>query len=248
MMDGLKNIFRFILPSAAYERLVLFHWRQKNRKSGSEFRNVNNSEYWNRVWAQEGLGTRDEDGLHQAILEQVPDGSRVIDVGCGNGQLIRKLISGKRCLCTGLDISDVVLAAMRQDLGIETIHAVLPKIPAPEEAYDVAICSECLEHLDQPAETVSEMHRIVREGGRLVITVPDGYLWGKGGEHVQAFAPTDCVNLLRPHVRQVNLRTLVDHAGWPYLVAWGERCRESSRYADPIVQAHKCRKPEARCP
>lgn len=230
-----KQALRRILPRPAYDRLVSGYWEWRWRRTARLPANVNSKDYWNRIWTAEGLHTRDEAELHAAILAQVAVGRRVVDVGCGNGQLIRKLIRERQAVCTGVDISDVALEALRRELGIATLQTVLPAIPAPDESFDVGICSECLEHLDQPRETVGEMHRIVKEGGRLILTVPDGCLWKKGGEHVQEFTPTDCVNLLRPLVREVHLATLVDANGWPYLIVWGDRCRERRRYAADLA-------------
>ena len=229
-----KKTLRRILSPDAYERMVSAYWDRRRGHAGP-MANVNSKEYWDRVWQAEGLHTRNEEELHAAILELVPDGVRVVDVGCGNGQLIRKLIRDRRSVCTGVDISEVALLALRRELGITTLQTTLPAIPAPGESFAVAICSECLEHLDRPGETVAEMHRIVKEGGRLILTVPDGCIWKKGGEHVQEFTPADAVNLLRHRVREVHLRTLIDAGGWPYLVVWGDRCRERRRYAAALA-------------
>lgn len=185
--------------------------------------NINTKEYWNNIWINEGLHARGDDLLHDAIIDLVPYGAKIIDIGCGNGQLIRKLIARRDGICTAMDMSDIVLDMLGKEFNIETIEAILPHMPCPEEFFDVAICSECLEHLDNPDDTVKQMHRIVREGGRLVITVPDGTLWKRGGEHVQEFTATDCINMLRPFVARAHLFTLTDHLGYPYYVVWGER-------------------------
>jgi len=235
MTAMLKKTLRRILPRPVYDRLVSGYWEWRWRRTARPAANVNSKDYWDRIWTAEGLHTRNEAELHAAILELVPADVRVADVGCGNGQLIRKLIRDRRAVCTGVDISSVALEALRRELDIATLQTALPAIPAPDETFDVGICSECLEHLDRPLETVLEMHRIVREGGRLILTVPDGCIWKKGGEHVQEFTPTDCVNLLRPLVRDVHLETLVDANGWPYLIVWGERCRERRRYAADLA-------------
>lgn len=245
MMHRMKVLARALLPSAVYDQLVPAYWawlakrRKKDDTGGAqtEWKNPNTAEYWNGIWAKEGPSTRNSVDLHRAILDVVPEGRKVIDVGCGNGQLIRKLMTERRSVCTALDISEVALQALQTDLGIETVRAVLPAIPVRSETYDVAICSECLEHLDNPKETIVEMHRIVREGGRLIITVPDGCLWKRGYEHVRELTPTDCVNLLRPHVRSVHLSTLVDGSGWPHLVVWGERSGQKPHYADSLAES-----------
>lgn len=224
-------VAKWMLPKALYDRAAQAHWDRQDKQRSGPRRNTNTQEYWNGIWAREGVDTRDNGRLHGILLDLVPDGSSVIDVGCGNGQMIRKLITEKKAVCTALDMSDVVLQMLRKEFQVETVQTLLPTIPCPDEHFDVAICSQCLEHLDQPGETVAEMHRIVREGGRLIVSVPDGCIWGRGGEHIQEFTPTDCVNLLRPYVRDVHLVTLVSQGGWPGLVVWGDRTRERPQYA-----------------
>lgn len=192
--------------------------------------NINTPSYWDEVWEKEGLDAREHVELHSAFCELIPRESKVLDVGCGNGMLIRRLISQNACVCTGLDFSDAILSQLRKS-GIETVLSSLPSIPLKDGSFDAAISSETLEHLDEPGQTVHEMHRVTKAGGLIGFSVPDGTVWGSGGEHVQRFTAADCHELLRPYVVEFRLRTVLDR-GYPYLLCWGVKSLTVPQYHD----------------
>jgi len=196
---------------------------ERLRAAMGKRQNINSRHYWNQIWSREGAGSRDMPELHDAIIDLVPENCEVIDLGCGNGQLLRKLAQRKKARCTGLDFSEEGLKCIRAFNSIRLIQARLPRVPCRSNCFDCAICSETLEHLDRPQATIREMHRIVRDSGLIIFSVPDGCVWGKGGEHVCAFKPTDCLNLLRPYVRHVHLTAMVTSDGYAYQVCWGQK-------------------------
>ncbi len=48
----------------------------------------------------------------------------------------------------------------------------LDRMPIPDAAFDVVLCTQVLEHLEHPQESIVEMFRVLRPGGRLYMTVP----------------------------------------------------------------------------
>lgn len=182
--------------------------------------NINTRKYWNEIWTKEGLNTRNNTILHKKIIDIVQANQVVLDVGCGNGQISRKLISEKSCECYGLDFSDKILDELKKH-NIKTVYSHLPEIPCKDEFFDSVICIETLEHLDKPYETLGQMYRVLKPEGLILFSVPDGCLWEARGEHVHAFTPNDCIAMLRPLVKEVNLCTLKDSSGWPFFLCWG---------------------------
>lgn len=182
--------------------------------------NINTREYWNSIWSKESLESRNYAALHAAFCRIVPPNSSVLDVGCGNGRLLRRLMVELDCRATGLDLSETFLASLAT-LGVATVQASLPAIPFRSGSFDVTVSSETMEHLDHPVATVHEMHRVTRIGGLLMFSVPDGAIWGVGGEHVQCFTAAECHEAMRPYVKEMHLLTLSDH-GFPHLLCWGE--------------------------
>lgn len=112
---------------------------------------------------------------HTAHLK--PGESRILDIGCGNGNISIHLGSlGHNVL--GIDISEKTIAKARSNnkfpnVKFEVVSAEELQASGPQ--YDVIICSEVLEHLQKPEDLVRVIERLLKEDGRLIVTVPNGY-------------------------------------------------------------------------
>jgi 2-polyprenyl-3-methyl-5-hydroxy-6-metoxy-1,4-benzoquinol methylase len=111
----------------------------------------------------------------------VPDGGRLIDVGCGvgNGLLIFHEHFGVSCV--GVDISDGMLDVARaklaqRDLPIEVRLINSEDLPFDDDSFDAGINFEVLEHTPDPARMLSELARVVKPGSAVVVTTPNT-LW-----------------------------------------------------------------------
>jgi len=99
----------------------------------------------------------------------------ILDIGCGNGGILRYLRKlGYRRL-HGLEISGYAIQRLRGE-GIEMHHGVLPLIPLPDASFDVIIASQVLEHIIRRRRFLSEMRRVLKPGGQALIFVPDDCL------------------------------------------------------------------------
>ena len=151
------------------------------RRIGPKAVNINTRGYWNTVWEKEGLDKRGINSpLIRKIASLIPPGSSVLDVGCGNGRLLRNLKEEKHCTCVGLDISDSMILMLKK-VGTKGICSKLPDIPLRQNYFDVVLAAEVLEHLDNPVDTIKEMSRVVKPDGLIIFSVPDGNIWGRGG-------------------------------------------------------------------
>ncbi len=109
--------------------------------------------------------------------EQLPAGARVLDVGCGNGVISRHLGRlGFRV--TGIDVSERTIEKARTINplpNVEFITKSAEELVAEGTRYDAVICSEVLEHLDNPGALLSVLHSSLSETGKLIVTVPNGH-------------------------------------------------------------------------
>lgn len=123
--------------------------------------------YWDaRGWSVAGkLKPREK-----IMLELIPKGARVIDIGCGNSLLPLKL-KEKGVDVTVADVSERVLAGYRGK-GIEGISLNLERIQttALPGTFDYIILSEVLEHTKNPEEIVSVLKKHTK---CFVITIPN---------------------------------------------------------------------------
>lgn len=99
-------------------------------------------------------------------------GGYMLDVGCGLGYLTEAVGGG--FVRTGIDLD---LSALKENSrrGLNNmLQADAAKLPFKEKSFDVVICSELLEHLQDGMDknALREMARIIKPGGRLLITVP----------------------------------------------------------------------------
>jgi 2-polyprenyl-3-methyl-5-hydroxy-6-metoxy-1,4-benzoquinol methylase len=194
-------------------------------------RNINTRAYWDEVYAREGRPSdgdaRDYDSLHQAILQRVPAGSRVLDVGCGTGRLALKLLD-RGCEVIGLDFSQQAIEIC-QSQGVDARWCELPHIPSDLGPVDVAICSEVLEHLDRPELTLRAICKVVPVGGLVVVSVPAARVIDTGLEHVHLFERRDVVSLMNRIVGESHSILVPSIHGrcanritWGCWLAWGQ--------------------------
>jgi SAM-dependent methyltransferase len=102
-----------------------------------------------------------------AKLARVRPGARVLDIGCRDGGLRHYLPAD--ATYQGIDITPEFAGP---DILIRDISQ---GIPFPDGAFDHAFCIEVLEHVPAPYATLSELHRVLKPDGVLVISVPNPY-------------------------------------------------------------------------
>ncbi|MGI9591439.1 MAG: methyltransferase domain-containing protein [Myxococcota bacterium] len=109
---------------------------------------------------------------HIAYLSRgVPPGGRTMDVGCGRGVILGSLAD------RGFEVHGVErTAAAAAGADPRASIRIAPRLADagyPERHFDEVVIWHVLEHLADPLETLVEVHRILRPGGRLVVAVPN---------------------------------------------------------------------------
>src|SRR5205823_2663692 len=98
----------------------------------------------------------------------------VADLGCGEGYLTIEAARWARRVISVDRSADVLrrtraLAQRRNVSNVTWKRGLLERLPIPGAAVDVALLSQALHHVDDPARTLSEAWRILRPGGRVLI-------------------------------------------------------------------------------
>ncbi|MEO5664157.1 MAG: methyltransferase domain-containing protein [Nocardioides sp.] len=102
------------------------------------------------------------------------EGHRVLDAGCGSGPLTATL-RDRGALVTGFDLSAAMIDLARQRLGADAdVHVADLGAPLPfdDAAFDDVVGSLCLHYLEDWAAPLAELRRVLRPGGRLILSVP----------------------------------------------------------------------------
>lgn len=94
-----------------------------------------------------------------------------LDLGCGDGRLSGHLDADELTLA---DVSDVALARAAARLPAAAIAALDPDapLPLPDNAFDLVLCADTVEHVRDVQLLLSEIRRVLRPAGRLAIVTP----------------------------------------------------------------------------
>ena len=106
-------------------------------------------------------------------VRDLPNNSPVLEVGCGDASFTTDLAKHFSEV-TAIDISAGQIAENAARFPAITFrqHDVAERFPFDDASFEVVWCSEVLEHLFDPAFALREMQRILKPGGRLLVTVP----------------------------------------------------------------------------
>jgi SAM-dependent methyltransferase len=100
----------------------------------------------------------------------------VLDVGCGTGQN-SQAIAAQGHAVYGIDISATAVEKYRQRGFDGRVMDVESGLDFPDETFDLVFCSEVIEHLGAPEVLARETFRVLKTGGRLVLSTPNSAFW-----------------------------------------------------------------------
>ncbi|MFC0038829.1 methyltransferase domain-containing protein [Actinomadura rayongensis] len=133
-----------------------------------------NAAYWVKV-IRENRDRYRTDLTDRAVMDAIgpADGCRVLDAGCGEGYLSRRLAT------LGADVVGVDAAQNLVDAASAVpvdgpgaarfLRASVDDLPLPDAAFDLVVCNHLFSHLPEPSHAINEFGRVLRPGGRLII-------------------------------------------------------------------------------
>ncbi|HEX2608527.1 MAG TPA: methyltransferase domain-containing protein [Flavisolibacter sp.] len=116
------------------------------------------------------------DFIADVLHKTLPKDATVLDVGCGNG-IISRSLGRKGFKVLGIDISEKTIekAKALNDLpNVDFQVMSAEQLAVSNEKYHAVVCSEVLEHLNEPHKLLLVLHQSLKEDGVLIVTVPNG--------------------------------------------------------------------------
>ncbi len=111
----------------------------------------------------------------QAVANLIPAGARVLDLGCGNGDLLAYLETAKQVRGRGIELSEAgVLACVGRGLSVRQGHLEEGLADYPDVTFDYVVLSQTLPYLDDPARILGEMLRV---GQQAIVSFSNWGYW-----------------------------------------------------------------------
>ncbi|MGH9525176.1 MAG: class I SAM-dependent methyltransferase [Terriglobales bacterium] len=114
------------------------------------------------------------------FARELATGARVLDVASGEGYGAAALLASGASQVIGVDVSQPACEHARRKYGIDARVGSAEHLPLRDGCVDLVTSFETIEHLARPEAFLSECARVLRPGGRIVISTPESHAYGQG--------------------------------------------------------------------
>lgn len=139
--------------------------------------------------------------------------STVLEVGCGEGALANHLLNNSR-RPKYMEVCDLSLERLSDNIDpfIKSREASIYELPYEDKSFDLVVCCEVLEHLEHPANGLSELSRVAKN--HVILSTPREPIWrilnlarakylrdfGNTPGHVQHFSKSDLIRMAKKYL------------------------------------------------
>jgi SAM-dependent methyltransferase len=144
------------------------------------------------------------------LYRYLKPGAKVLDVGCGDGTFLEMIKN--RFVCTGIEISDYLVAHARKKDRMVILEGDFINNDFKDGKYDGVVMMALIEHLDRPLEALKKCSGLLNDNGMLLLkTVNYGSLNRRiAGTRWAGFRPPDHIVYFNPY----NLRVILKKSGF----------------------------------
>jgi SAM-dependent methyltransferase len=150
---------------------------------------------------------------YTSVKEYLSENSAVVEIGCGEGYGTNYLSPYVKYII-GLDVDENIIHYASEKYGSENCFFTLydgSKIPDDDHTYDVVISFQVIEHVQDDTGYLAEIHRILKIGGRCILTTPNRTSRVKLNKkpwnrfHLREYSPDELENLLKTIFSEVHI-------------------------------------------
>jgi SAM-dependent methyltransferase len=169
--------------------------------------------------------------LASALKSRLSKG-RVLDIGCGTGEFLRKWFDGPEWECWGNEVS-AETASLAEQNGIRVVRGDLASAAFPAGYFDAVLTLDTFYYVPEPRRFLAEVYRLLKPGGLLLIELPFGPTrvrrFSRSSEPLDVFfySPASLIHLLaeagfvlravtplRPNTQPGRIRNLLYTVYW----------------------------------
>ena len=106
----------------------------------------------------------------ESFLDNVESGSKIGDIGCGNGKNMKYRVD---CENYGCDFSEELVKICKGD-GLDVVYGDILSVPFEDKQFDYTICIAVIHHLSTPEKrkkAIDEVIRVTKNGGKILLLV-----------------------------------------------------------------------------
>lgn len=144
------------------------------------------------------------DVIERVIADlKLPARARILDAGCGSGRNMIEL--ARHGTVSGVELSGPSVDVARARGAGKVIAGSVLDMPFDSDSFDLSVCLDVIEHLEDDVGALRELRRVLAPGGSLLVTVP-AYQWLWSGH--------DEVNHHHRRYTRRSLQRVAEQAGW----------------------------------
>ncbi|MBL7976660.1 MAG: class I SAM-dependent methyltransferase [Candidatus Kapabacteria bacterium] len=113
--------------------------------------------------------------VRKEVFQFIPECDTILDVGCATGLNLKVLKEMGRCKQTyGLEYVEEVAKQAQQNIdNVLCADVSAADLPYPDKFFDVILCLDVLEHMENPWRAVEKLKRVLKDDGVLIASIPN---------------------------------------------------------------------------
>jgi SAM-dependent methyltransferase len=163
----------------------------------------------------------------------ITSGSNVLEIGCGDGALSGLIYKNFKCNLHGTEPSEEGIRFCNEMFEKHNYKASFSVVggytlPFPDNHFDFVILADVIEHLQQPDTMLVEMQRLLKPGGKAIITTPIRTMeYPEDKMHVHEFYPSELISHCKDNFNGSVEATYSHPLVWHELYSYGKKRNRS---------------------